>query len=185
MTDEKIVQLYFERNETAIEETAKAYGSYFYHIAFGILQNEEDAKEAVNDTYLKAWNSIPPARPNPLKAFLGRITRQICLNIQEKKLAQKRGQGCKQAILDELLDCLSGEDGKNFDDTITLTDTLNRFLHTLPVNERRVFIKRYWYMQSISDIATDFSMSESKVKSLLLRQRKKLKQALKKEGYDI
>ena len=110
MTDEKSVELYWERSEEAIKETDKQYGRYFHYIAKEILQDEEDAKEIVNDTYLKAWNSIPPERPNPLKAFLGRITRQLSLNRLEQNKAQKRGGGQYLLALDELAECLPSKD---------------------------------------------------------------------------
>ncbi len=185
MTDEIILDLFFERSEKAIEETDKAYGRYLHYIAYRILQDNEDAKEAVNDTYLKAWNSIPPARPNPLKAFLGRITRQISLNKQEKKQAQKRGGGGSEAVLDELLECISDTNEGDIGDRMALSEALNRFLRAQPANERRVFIKRYWFMTPLADIAKECAMSESKVKSLLFRQRKTLQKQLLEEGFDV
>ena len=185
MTDDKIVDLFFERSEKAIEETDKAYGRYFHYIAFGVLKDDEDAKEVVNDTYLKAWNCIPPARPNPLKAFLGRMTRQLSLNRLEQKNAKKRKEEQYTAALDELSECISQTHGADVGETVALTEALNRFLRTQPLSERRVFIKRYWYMASISDIAKEYAMSESKVKSLLFRLRKKLQKQLKEEGFDV
>ncbi len=146
MTDEKIVELYGERSEEAIKETDKQYGRYFHYIAKEILQDEEDAKEIVNDTYLKAWNSIPPERPNPLKAFLGRITRQLSLNRLEQNKAQKRGGGQYLLALDELAECIpDGSGSEDLASNIDLTDAINRFLRSLPIEQRRVFIKRYWY----------------------------------------
>lgn len=181
MTDERIVALFWERSETAIAETDKAYGHYFHYIAFGILGSDEDAKEIVNDTYLKAWNTIPPQRPNHLKAFLGRIARQLSINRLEHNTAQKRAGSQYQLALDELSECIS-QDQEDFADTVALRDSLNQFLHTLPIDARRVFIRRYWHLHSISEIAADLSMSESKVKSLLMRTRKKLKQHLTEGG---
>jgi RNA polymerase sigma-70 factor (ECF subfamily) len=186
MTDEKIVELYWERSEEAIKETDKQYGRYFHYIAKEILQDEEDAKEIVNDTYLKAWNSIPPERPNPLKAFLGRITRQLSLNRLEQNKAQKRGGGQYLLALDELAECIpDGSGSEDLASNIDLTDAINRFLRSLPIEQRRVFIKRYWYMSSITDTATSFGMSESKVTSILFRVRNKLKEHLTKEGFDL
>ena len=186
MTDEKIVELYWERSEEAIKETDKQYGRYFHYIAKEILQDEEDAKEIVNDTYLKAWNSIPPERPNPLKAFLGRITRQLSLNRLEQNKAQKRGGGQYLLALDELAECIpDGSGNEDLASNIDLTDALNRFLRNLPIEQRRVFIKRYWYMSSIADTARYFGMSESKVVSILFRVRNKLKDHLTKEGFDL
>jgi RNA polymerase sigma-70 factor (ECF subfamily) len=186
MTDEKIVELYWERSEEAIKETDKQYGRYFHYIAKEILQDEEDAKDIVNDTYLKAWNSIPPERPNPLKAFLGRITRQLSLNRLEQNKAQKRGGGQYLLALDELAECIpDGSGSEDLASNIDLTDAINRFLRSLPIEQRRVFIKRYWYMSSITDTATSFGMSESKVTSILFRVRNKLKEHLTKEGFDL
>lgn len=184
MTDEQIVALFWERSEAAIEETDNTYGRYFHYIAFGILGNDEDAKEIVNDTYLKAWNTIPPQRPHHLKAFLGRITRQLSINRLEWNTAQKR-EGCQYWIaLDELSYCIPDtESGLDMEDLTALRDSLNRFLRTLPKQARRVFIRRYWHMHTITQIAADYSMSESKVKSLLMRTRGKLKQHLMQEGF--
>ena len=181
MTDERIVALFWERSETAIAETDKAYGHYFHYIAFGILGSDEDAKEIVNDTYLKAWNTIPPQRPHHLKAFLGRITRQLSINRLEHNSAQKRAGSQYQFALDELSECIA-QNQEDFADTIALRDSLNQFLHALPTDARRVFIRRYWHLHSIAEIAAGFSMSESKVKSLLMRTRKKLKQHLTEGG---
>ena len=186
MTDERIVALFWERSENAIEETSRAYGHYFHHIAFGILCNSEDAKEIVNDTYLKAWNTIPPQRPNHLKAFLGRITRQLSINRLEHNTAQKRAGNQYWIALEELNGCVPNQDtGEDLADLIALRDSLNQFLHSLPLEARRVFIRRYWHMHSIGEIAADFSMSESKVKSLLMRTRKKLKQHLTEGGFSV
>ncbi len=181
MTDENIVRLFWERSEDAIAETEKLYGNYFFYIANGILRNEEDAKEIVNDTYLKAWNTIPPERPNPLKAFLGRITRQLSINRLRQNTAKKRGGGQYTIAIDELVETLA--DGGEDCAVAGLTDSINRFLRKLPTGQRRVFIKRYWYMRSISDIAASYGMSESKVASMLFRLRNKLKEQLVKEGF--
>lgn len=186
MTDEKIVELFWERSEKAIEETKKLYEKYFHYIAYGILRNDEDSKEIVNDTYLKAWNIIPPQRPKPLKTFLGRITRQLAINRLESNLAKKRYVGQYLLVLDELSECIK-DSNQDTDvvESVALRDTLNEFLRSLPLDKRQIFIKRYWYMNSISEIAEDFSISESKVKSLLMRTRKKLKKHLIREGFDI
>ena len=184
MTDEKIVELYWQRDEQAIRETESAYGRYLHYISYGILKDDEDAKETVNDVYMKAWNVIPPERPNPLKSFLGRMTRQLSINRLEKKTAKKRKDNLYTLALEELSECISGED-KDIGDLVALQDSLNCFLRSLPTVERRVFVRRYWYMHSVSQVASDFSMSESKVKSMLMRTRKKLKTHLEKEGFEI
>lgn len=182
MTDEKIVELYWQRSENAIEETDKAYGRYFHYIAYGILHDDEDAKETVNDTYLKAWQIIPPQRPNPLKSFLGRITRQLSINRLESASAQKRGGGQYTLALEELGECIPA-DGEDLGDLTALRDCINRFLRSLPGQQRRIFIRRYWHTHSVSQIASDLHISESKVKTSLMRSREKLKRLLEKEGF--
>ena len=185
MTDEAIVDLFWQRSEKAIEETDKRYGRYFHYIANGILQNDEDSKEIVNDTYLKAWKNIPPERPINLKAFLGRITRQLSLNRLEKNRAQKRGGGELTLAIDELSEVIADENDEDSLSVDELTRIINSFLRSLSQKERRVFIKRYWHMNSISQISKDFSFSESKVKSMLFRTREKLRQYLIKEGIKL
>lgn len=186
MTDEQIVALFWERSEAAIAETDHTYGRYFHHIALGILGDDEDAREIVNDTYLKAWNTIPPQRPSHLKAFLGRITRQLSINRLEWNTAQKRSSSQYWIALEELTACVPNPaDPSDLADLTALRECLNAFLHSLPAEPRRVFIRRYWHMHSIAEIATDFAMSESKVKSLLMRTREKLKQHLTQEGFCI
>jgi len=186
MTDEKMIELYWARSETAIEETDLAYGQYFRSVAYGILWNAEDAKEIVNDTYWKAWNTIPPERPKYLKAFLARITRQLSVNRLEQNTAQKRGAGQYTLVLEELTECIPENDsGDTVADMTALRDSLNRFLRTLPQEVRSVFIRRYWHTQQITEIARACGMSESKVKSMLMRTRNKLKEQLKREGYGI
>lgn len=184
MTDEQIILLYWTRNESAITETDTKYGRYFHYIAFGILRDDEDAKETVNDTYLKAWNTMPPQKPNHLKAFLGRITRQLSINRMEWNTAKKRSGSQYHIALDELRDCIPGADsGEDYADITALRDCLNAFLRGLPSEARRVFIRRYWHIHTVSEIAADFGFSESKVKTLLMRTREKLKQYLIQEGF--
>lgn len=182
MEDKQIVDLYWERSELAIKETEKKYGKYCHYIAYQILENDEDAKEVVNDTYLKTWETIPPQRPETLKSYVGMISRQLAFNIYEKNHAKKRGQ--IPLVLDELAECLSGND-ENWDITsgLALQDALNTFLHSLPLKTRNIFIRRYWYTSSISEIAAEYSMKESAVSMLLFRTRNKLKNHLQKEGF--
>jgi RNA polymerase sigma-70 factor (ECF subfamily) len=181
MTDFDIIQLYFERSERAIEETERAYGKYCRYIANEILRNIEDSEEVVNDTYLKTWESIPPQNPSSLKLFLGKITRFLSINRLEHRNAQKRGGGQLDLVLDELYGVVpSGEGGVV--DEIALKDAINVFLRSLSAEKRRIFIRRYWYMSPISEIADDFSVSEGKVKMILSRTRKELKKTLEKEG---
>lgn len=185
MNDENIVDMFWQRSEEAIEETDKLYGRYFHYIANGILRSDEDSKEIVNDTYHKAWNSIPPARPISLKAFLGRITRQLSLNRLERNMAQKRGGGELILVFDELSEVIPAESEEKTIESEELTRLINSFLRSLPLETRRVFIRRYWHMASVSDISKDFSISESKVKSMLFRTREKLRKYLIKEGVNI
>lgn len=185
MTDEAIIELFWERSETAISETEQLYGRYFHSIAYGILWDDEDAKEVVNDMYLKAWEMIPPECPNYLKAFLGRITRQLSIKRLERNTAKKRGAGQSVLVIDELAECIPGNNAEDFTDMTALRDTLNTFLRSLTPEVRIVFIRRYWYMQPINIIARDCAMSESKVKSMLMRTRNKLKKYLIEEGYAV
>ncbi|AEV68490.1 RNA polymerase sigma factor [Acetivibrio clariflavus] len=183
MEDNHIIKLYFDRSESAISETANKYGRYCYSISYNILHNHEDAEECVNDTYIKAWESIPPNRPSSLSAYLGKITRYLSLNKYEKYTAQKRGLGQVQAVLDELenfIPTFSSTEQKI--DDMALVETLNGFLASLPVETRKIFMRRYWYFSSIKEIAKDYGISQSKVKMTLLRARNELKRHLEKEG---
>lgn len=183
MDDKVIIELYWERAETAISETAAKYGGYCYTIAYNILSNKEDSEESVNDTYMAAWNTMPPKRPKLLAAFLGKMTRYISLDRWKNRTALKRGGGEVPLVLDELEECISGKDSieeeylqKEF------AKALNQLLESLPEAERKVFLCRYWYMDSIEDIAEHFSFSEGKVISMLYRTRRKLRKMLEEEG---
>lgn len=184
MVDQQIVELYCQRSESAIVETDIKYGRYCHTIANRILSNEEDSKECVNDTYLKAWESIPPHRPDPLSAFLGRITRNLALNRYKHDRAKQRAPERVPLVLEELHECVP--DPKTTDqliDDLVLTDLLNRFLAALSIENRMIFMRRYWYLSPVKRIAMDYSLSESKVKMSLLRSRNKLKRMLEKEGF--
>ncbi|MBQ7354920.1 MAG: sigma-70 family RNA polymerase sigma factor [Clostridia bacterium] len=180
--DERIVDLYFARSEEAIAETAARYGSYCKTIASSILASNEDTEECVNDTWLKAWNSIPPARPGSLKAYLAKITRNLAIHRREKERAEKRGGGEIPLVLSELAECVPDqstvEDGFS---KVALADVLNRFLSGLPREKRIVFLRRYWYNASVAEIAGDMGLTEAKVKSILHRLRGQLKLLLEKE----
>ncbi len=183
MDDGQIVQLYFDRDERALSLTAKKYGAYCYAVAFGILNSEEDSKESVNDTYLEAWNRIPPHKPNILKIFLGRLTRCISIDKWRKKTAGKRGGGEIHEVLDELSECVSASGNPASETEKKLLDeTVNSFVKGLKSTEQKVFLCRYWYAQPIKQIAAENSFSESKVKTMLMRTRQKLQEILKKEG---
>ena len=183
MEDSQIVELYWQRNTMAIEETQRKYGSYCQSIAERILDSREDAEETVNDTLAGAWRAIPPHRPAILRTFLGKITRQLALNRLRSRRTQKRGSGESILVLEELEDCVPA--GFSIDETLEaqeITRLVNRFLESLGEDERRVFLRRYWYFDSVKDIAVRFGYSQSKVKMLLLRQRERLKAELQKEG---
>ena len=186
MTDEKIIELYFERSEKALEETERAYDRYLYSISLGILSDVSDAEEIVNDTYLKAWNSIPPEKPRSLKSFLAMITRSLSLNRLEYRHAQKRSGNQYSLALDELSECIANSESEDDSSSLgELSELINRFLHSLPTEPRRIFIRRYWYLERVCDSAQSYHISESKVKSILHRTRKKLKTELVKEGFNI
>lgn len=183
MEDRQIVELYWERSENAIAETEKKYGRYCHYIAYQILYNDEDAKEIVNDTYLKAWNTIPPKRPEPLKPYVGMLSRQRALDVYKERHAQKRG-GQVPLVLDELSECIPDNDsGMDIGESVALSDALNRFLWALSERTRNIFVRRYFYMSTVAEIAKDFSLKESNVTMHLLRTRKKLEQFLKTEGF--
>lgn len=183
--DKKIVDLYWERSEDAIEKTRDKYGRYCFKVAFNILQSDRDAEECVNDTYVSAWNAIPPSRPENLATFLGKLTRNISLNRYYHDHAMKRTTNIEVA-LDELEDIVA-EQG-SFDyiaEEAVLKDLINRFLGQLPKLNRIVFVKRYWYLNSVKEISTECGISESNVKVKLTRIRKSFKSFLEKEGVEL
>jgi RNA polymerase sigma-70 factor (ECF subfamily) len=183
MEDEKIVDLYWSRNEDAIRHTAERYGQYCYAIAYNILSVREDSEECVNDTYLDAWNSMPPHRPTVLSAFLGKITRRIAIDRWRQSHAQKRGGGEMALALDELSECVASTgDVAREAETLEVAAAVQKFLNTLPDIERRVFVRRYWHMESIADLAAHFGCGQSRIKSMLHRTRGKLQKHLREEG---
>ena len=184
MDDKKIVELYWQRSEQAVAETQNKYGKYCYSIAYQILANNEDAEESVNDTYNDAWNCIPPNKPAILSTFLGKITRRISIDRYRSRTAKKRGGGEMPLVLDELAECIA--ENSSVEQVLEhqrLAEVINDFVVALPETEQKVFLCRYWYMDSVADICRQFHFSESKVKSMLYRIREKLKQELKKEGF--
>lgn len=186
MQDDQIVRLYWQRDETAIRETEHKYGRYLYKIASNILLNHEDSQESVNDTYLKAWNAIPPSAPVRLSIFLGRITRQLSIDRYRTSSRLKRGGTGYAASLTELEECIpDGDTTREGVDLRLLAGAVSEYLRTLPVAAQRVFIGRYYYMDSIREIASWSGMSESKVKSILYRARNGLKSYLEKEDFAI
>ena len=183
MNDKSIVDLYFNRDEEAIAQTDKKYGRYCYSIAYNILTNKEDAEESVSDTYMTAWRAIPPRRPSVLSTFLGKITRHISIDRWRERSAYKRGGGEVTLALEELKDCVAGLQNVEMEyERKELIRAYVKFLDTLPVTERRVFLCRYWYVDSVEAIAEKFGFSQSKVKTMLHRTRAKLRMQLAEEG---
>ena len=184
MDDRKIVDLYWARQESAIFETEQKYGRYCHYIAYHILYNNEDANEVVNDTYWKTWNTIPPHRPDPLKPYVGMLSRQLAVNVYEGQHAQKRG-GQMPLILEELSECVPDNRKTDLNENLALRDALNRFLHTLPKKTQNIFVRRYWYTDSIAEIAKAYAMKENNVAILLFRTRKKLQEFLQTEDFEV
>ena len=186
MKDTEIVDLYWERNEVAIQQTQQKYGAYLSKVAFNILSDFEDSKECVNDTYLKAWNSMPPHKPSVLSTYLGKITRELSIDMFRKKNSTKRYASEYASSLDELCDSFSdGSTPEQSFDAKLLDDAINRFLRTLPDDARNTFIGRYYFFDSLKAVARYCGMSEAKVKSMLYRTRQSLKAYLVKEGFDL
>ena len=178
MDDNEIIELFWQRSEDALTECVKKFGAYCKTIARNILGNDGDADECVNDTWLRAWNAIPPARPSRLIAFLGKITRNISLNRYEAARSQKRGGGNTEIALEELADIPMPENNNGEE----ITNTIDAFLRTEPIENSDIFLKRYWYLKSVKEIADEYGYNENKITSLLFRMRGRLKQKLESEG---
>ncbi len=186
MDDNKIVELYLERDETAISQTSEKYGKRLRNLAYGIVTDSQTAEECENDTYLKAWDSIPPHEPRMhLYAFLACIIRHIALNCCRHRNRLKRNAYiCELSA--EMEQCIPAPDDVDCRiDDMVLREAINAYLSLLNQEKRNIFIRRYWYLDSIADISKRFSLSESKVKSTLLRCRNSLKEYLEKEGYTL
>lgn len=182
MEDEEIIALYWERNEDAITKTAGKYGHYLRSIAFRVLRNKEDTEECLNDAYLGAWNAIPPNRPKPLRVFLGRIVRNIALDRVDYNRRQKRNRE-HDILLSELEECLPDRRTEQKIQEEELIFLLNAFLAELCMEKRKVFVRRYWYFDSVKEIAVRFGMPEGSVKTSLFRMRASLKKYLEREQY--
>ena len=183
MEDEAIYELYFQRNEEAITETHRKYGAWCRGVAMRILSRREDAEECLSDTYLRAWNSIPPQRPGSFCAWLGRVTRNLALSRYRMNHAEKRGGGQTALALEELSECVSGTEGpESAEEARAIAAAIDQFLEKLPQKHRMIFLRRYWHMASVGEIAKAYGMSPGQVTSSLFRSRKKLKSALLKEG---
>ena len=186
MEDERIVSLYWDRNEQAIAETSAKYGAYCRTIAQNILADREDAEECVNDTWMRAWEAMPPHRPAVLSAFLGKITRNLSFDRYKMLHRGKRGGGQTDLVLEELEECVSGQSDPEAQwQAKELAAEIDRFLKTLPREKRYLFILRYWYAESIPAIAKRFAMSENNVSVTLNRIRSKLKAHLTERGYEL
>ena len=185
MEDRDIVALYFARSENAIAETARKFGAYCRTIAYNILASRRDAEECENDTWLAAWNSMPPNRPARLAPYLGRITRNLAVDRYDQRRAQKRGDGF-DAVLDELADCLPAPGTVAGEvEAAETARQISDFLRAQPEQARRIFLRRYWYCDKTGDIARRYGITESKVRVTLHRMREKLKVYLEQQGVEL
>lgn len=185
MDDNAIIELYFARDEGAIDATARQYGAYCAAIAQNILDGREAAEECVNDTWLRCWQSIPPQRPRSLKCFVGRIVRNLALSAWRADNAQKRGGSQAALALDELGECVSGgETPEGALDRQAFLSALDGFLSGLTRRNRDLFLRRYWYLDSVEQLAVRFSMSRTQVTTTLHRLRQKLRVHLQQEGFE-
>ncbi len=179
MTDERIIEMFWSRDEAAVNESALKYGSYCRTVVKNVLGSLEDCEECLNDTWLRAWNSIPPQRPKNLKMFLAKITRNIAFDRYRKQSAEKRGGGETSLILEELSECVSG--GNNVENTVIskeIGSAVNKFLGTLSERDRNVFIRRYFFSEDTETIAKKYALTANNIMVILTRTRKKLKEYL-------
>ena len=184
MEDNQIIALYWQKNTDAISETAGKYGAYCFAIAENILHNAEDSEECVNDTWLRAWNAIPPQKPRVLRMFLARITRNLSFDRFHARNAEKRGGGEIALVLDELGECLGGgADAESACESRELQNSIQRFIRALPERDGNVLVRRYFFAEPAADIARRYGLSENHVMVILSRTRKKLKAHLLREGY--
>ena len=180
--DQRLVAMFENRNEQAIAETEHTYGGFCYSIAYRILQNEQDAEECVNDTMLRIWNAIPPAKPDSLRAFVITLTRRLALDQYDLHRAAKRGSGQAEVPLEPLSGSLTaGEDPASAAEQTLLREALGRFLSGLPKDTRLMFVERYWYMMPVREIAEVHGIGQSRVKMSLARTRRKLETFLREE----
>ena len=183
MEDGQIISLYWNRDQRAIQETAGKYGKLLHSIAWNLLQSREDAEECVNDTYLRAWEAIPPTRPTAFRTWLGHITRNLSLDRWKSRRAEKRGGGLLLGELEECLPAPAGPEGVLEEQE--LAEALNVFLRGLSREGRAIFLRRYWYGQSVAEVAEALGCGEGKVKSSHFRSRKALRAFLEKEGIAV
>lgn len=186
MEDTKILSLYFARDEAALEETARKYGGFLFTVANAILYNHEDSEEIVNDTYWKAWETIPPQMPSAFRMYLAKISRNLAFSRWRKQTAQKRGGSEIDMVLEELESCIPAQG--NVDDELNLnvlSDTIRSFLDTQKLMDQNIFLRRYFFAEEIEAIACRYQMKTGTVLRRLSRTRKKLKNFLIQEGYGI
>ena len=184
MSDEQIIELYWQRDEAAVSATDGRYGPYCRSIANRILRSAEDARECVNDVWLRAWEAIPPQRPQHLRSFLAKITRNLAFDRFKRDHARKRGGGEIQLALDELEECAApGSDVEAEVISEELKRSMNRFLRELPEQKRDMFLRRYFYVETTGTIAERYGLKESNVRMILSRTRKELKRHLEQEGF--
>ena len=184
MEDSQIIELYWQKNTDAISKTANKYGAYCFAIVQNILHNTEDSEECVNDTWLHAWNAIPPQRPGAFRMFLAKITRNLSFNRFHAQNAKKRGGGEITLVLEELAECLDG--GGNVEEEYErkeLEQCISRFVRARPMRERNVFARRYFFTEPIAAVAERYGLTENHIMVILSRTRKKLRLELMKEGY--
>lgn len=186
MRDTAIIDMYFARDEQAIAATQETYGGYCHSIAWNVLHDTEDSEECVNDTWLRAWNSIPPTRPERLSVYLGTITRNLALDRWKSKHTARRGNGEMALVLDEIAELVPDQSSvEDAIETARLEELINAFLHSLPERDCNVFLRRYWYLEEYGEIARRYHLNLNTVKSSIHRTRGKLKSFLEKEGVTL
>lgn len=186
MEDIEIVRRFQERDDAAIKELQSKYRNYCSKIAMNILCSREEAEECVNDSFLRIWELIPPNEPNSLRAYLGKITRNLAINRLKSLTAEKRGNGEITAVYEELSELISDKTNvEQQHENSEMLREINVFLDSLPERNRNIFVRRYWYCDSVKEIARSFGLSENNVSVTLSREREKLKKYLRKRGYDI
>lgn len=186
MSDEEIIALYFARDEQALVKTDAKYGPYCFRLANAILPQREDAEETVNDTYLKAWQTIPPKKPTVLRMFLAKITRNLAFSRWRNLTAQKRSGGEMELVLEELEECVGSKEEVGAElDAKELVHTIGKFLDTLPQQDQNIFLRRYFFLEDAGMISNRYSLRRDTVNQSLSRTRKKLKTHLIREGYAL
>ncbi len=183
MEDQQIITLYWNRDPEAIRLSSQQYGSVLHRISYNILSSHEDSEECVNDTYQRAWESMPPNRPDSLLAYLGRIVRNLSINLWNKNHARKRGG---HILLSELSECVSG--GPTAEDAVEtsfLTEVICRWLSSLPRDDRILFVRRYWFGDDLKTLAAHGRTTPNRLAGRLFRLRQKLKECLEQEGIPL